>query len=170
MRKRVKTQICNHVSVCSGVALQPDATNHSPDVPTTHNSPLWNSTNPISAAVVSTIRPHSWAHRRPQIRPFWLLGCMLVITPKNMLIPTDTPAPPLPSWIYSCTIVCPCPSKEAIAFKRSPHFRINDRGHSVTSVELTAMSPTYNFVKLQKLLDEKIQKRWELCAASQKGC
>lgn len=61
MRKHVKNQICNRVAVCSGVALQTDATNHSSDVPTPHNSPVWNSTNPISAAVVSIDGPHSWA-------------------------------------------------------------------------------------------------------------
>lgn len=76
--------------VCSGVAVEPDTTNHSPNVPTPHNSPVWNSTNSFSAAVVSTACPHSWANHRPQIRPSWLLACMPVITPQNMLIPQDS--------------------------------------------------------------------------------
>lgn len=75
----------------SGVAFQPDTTNHSPNVPAPHNSPVWNSTNPISATAVSTGRPHSWAYHWPKIRPFWLLCCMPVITHKKMLIPTDSP-------------------------------------------------------------------------------
>ena len=48
--------------------MRADTTNHSraPTVPTPRNSPAWNSTNPISAAAVSTARrPHSWARRRP---------------------------------------------------------------------------------------------------------
>ena len=102
MSKRVINQIYNSVSVYIGVALRPDTTNHSPNVPTPHNSPVWNSTNPISAAVVSTACPHSWAYHRPQIRPFWLLGCMPVITPKNMLIPQDSPPPTMDLWLHYC--------------------------------------------------------------------
>lgn len=134
MRKRVKNQICNCVPVCSGAALQPDATNRSPDVPTPHNSPVWNSANPISAAVVSTARPHSWDFHQPQIRPFWLLGCMLVITPKNMLIPIDPPPPRLPRSLLefmAALLYVHAPQTK----QKSPHFRISGTGCSATTVE-----------------------------------
>lgn len=97
----VKNQIYNSVSVCSSVALQPDTTKPSPDVPTSHNSPVWNSTNPISAAVVSTASPHSWACHRTQIRPFWLLGCISVITPKNSVDP-NRQLPSMDLWLRYC--------------------------------------------------------------------
>lgn len=124
MRERVKNQIYNSVSVCSGVALQPDTTNHSPDVPTPHNSPAWNSTNPISAALVSTARPHSWACHRSQIRPLWLLCCIPVITPKNMLIPKDS-SPPLG---FIAALLCLHALKRSAGFQTSSHFQIDDRG------------------------------------------
>lgn len=117
-----KIQMYNSVSVCSRVALRPDTTNHSPDVPTPHNSPVWNSTNPISAAVVSTVGPHSWACHRPQIRPLWLLCCIPVITPKICWSQQTalTPPHPLDLWLLYCI---PMPLKVEVVSKSPPTFR-----------------------------------------------
>lgn len=129
-----KIQMYNSVSVCSRVALRPDTTNHSPDVPTPHNSPVWNSTNPISAAVVSTVGPHSWACHRPQIRPLWLLCCIPVITPKICWSQQTALGPPPTPWIYGCSIVSQCPSKWKWFLKVPPYFQINDDRSSAYSL------------------------------------
>lgn len=111
-----KNQMYNSVSVCSRVALRPDTTNHSPDVPTPHNSPVWNSTNPISAAVVSTAGPHSWACHRPQIRPFWLLCCIPVITPKICWSQQTAVTPPSPPGFMAALLYPNAPQSGAVAF------------------------------------------------------
>lgn len=140
-----KIQMYNSVSVCSRVALRPDTTNHSPDVPTPHNSPVWNSTNPISAAVVSTVGPHSWACHRPQIRPLWLLCCIPVITPKICWSQQTALGPPPTPWIYGCSIVSQCPSKWKWFLKVPP---LSDQWRSVLHIQLTL------------LLDGRIKKSW----------
>lgn len=140
----------------SGVAFQPDTTNHSPNVPAPHNSPVWNSTNPISATAVSTGRPHSWAYHWPKIRPFWLLCCMPVITHKKMLIPTDSP----PHGLMA-PLLCP----HALAFRRSPNFKFDDRGQSVTSAKDCCQVCHIKSTALR--LHEKIQIWWDLRAVSQ---
>lgn len=145
----------------SGVAFQPDTTNHSPNVPAPHNSPVWNSTNPISATAVSTGRPHSWAYHWPKIRPFWLLCCMPVITHKKNVDPNRQP----PSWIDGSSIVSPCPSIEALAFRRSPNFKFDDRGQSVTSAKDCCQVCHIKSTALR--LHEKIQIWWDLRAVSQ---
>ncbi len=139
MKERVKNQIYNSVSLLGGVALRPDTTNRSPDVPAPHNSAVWNSTQPISAAVVSTACPHSWACHRPQIRPLWLFSCIPVITPENMLIPTDSPQ------IYGRTIVSLDPQK-----KKSFHIRSSLEEPSVTGARFNV-----SHIQLTPLLDSK---------------
>lgn len=141
-----KIQMYNSVSVCSRVALRPDTTNHSPDVPTPHNSPVWNSTNPISAAVVSTVGPHSWACHRPQIRPLWLLCCIPVITPKicwSQQTALTPPPHPLDLWLLYCI---PMPLKVEVVSKSPP--LLSDQWRSVFRIQLTF------------LLDGRIKKSW----------
>lgn len=139
-----------------------------PNVPTPHNSAVWNSTNPISAAVVSTACPHSWAYHRPQIRPFWLLGCMPVITPKNMLIPQDSPPSSLLAdlWLHHCI---------SVPLKRSMLLKVPLTLESVTEgaqcpqpSSLPCLQHTSSTSCVQELCDGKIQGVY--VRSHKKGC
>lgn len=123
--QKKKKQIYNSVSVRSAKALQVDTTNHRPDVPTPHNSTVRNSTNPISAAAVSTAPLHSWGCHRLHIRPVTLVCCILVIAPKSMLIPKRGPPSPPP---VEATLAFQSP----VNYRSTSFFKEPDKVGSVT--------------------------------------
>lgn len=156
-----KTKSITLFSVWSGVALQPDTTNHSPDVPAPHNSPMWNSTNPISAAVVSTARPHSWAcHQPPDKTPLITRLHLCHYSQKYVDPNRQLKTPPL--RIYGCTIVSSCHSKGGLASK-SPLLTFR----SITGVPSAAWAHCH--AAYSNVLDEKIKKKDRIYVLSHKN-
>lgn len=77
---------------------------------------------------------------------------MLVITPKNMLIQTDLPPTPI------ALLYVQAPQKKHLLLKGPLTLGSTTEG---TLQHITCSS--------YKLIEEKIQKRWDLYAVSQKG-